>query len=238
MSVSSQITIVIPTSPIPSHPSDRIIVRGIISLREQLRCSEIVVMADGSPDAAYKEFLIRFGRDWNYRVQVHDEHVHQSGMLARALDYITTPLLLYWEHDWELLPQVPWAELSALILAGHYNTIKLHAQPRISPYHEFLMEERVVWQNGERYDRYHDNLAGDPIPLIHTRQWSQNPHLSSTKFYRDVILPRCVGKCDFIENLLHGVVAHAPWSEWRTAIFNPVHGDMMRCRHLDGKGTL
>lgn len=237
MSVSSQITVVIPTSPIPSHPSTRIIEQAIDSVRAQLPDSPIEITCDVGTDSIVVASLACLWPNCTVYVP-NDARRHQSGMLETALDYVTTPLLLFFEHDWELLPPVPWSDLSALILAGHYNTIKLHAQPRISPYHEFLMEERVVWQNGERYDRYQDNLVGDPIPLIHSRQWSQNPHLASTKFYRDVILPRCVGKCDFIENLLHGVVAHAPWSEWRTAIFNPVHGDMMRCRHLDGKGTL
>ena len=145
--------------------------------------------------------------------------------------------MLYWEHDWELLPDVPWTQLSLLISTGEFNYIKLHAQPRISPYHEHLMQERVIYQAGKVSDRYTDRLPGPAIPIIKTRQWSQNPHLASTAFYREKILPMCANKCDFIENIVHGVVANSPWEEYRCGIYNPAEGDMMRVRHLDGKNT-
>jgi hypothetical protein len=157
--------------------------------------------------------------------------------MLEVLEYVDTPLILYWESDWELLPSIPWHELCNLILSGGFNYIKLHAQPRISPYHEHLMLERVIYQNGVASDRFHENRLGGAVPIIRTRQWSQNPHLASTQFYREKVLPHCEGKCDFIENIMHGVVANAPWEEFKCGIYNPVDGDMMRVRHLDGRGS-
>ena len=42
-----EITVVIPTSPIPSHPSTAIIDETIASVRKQLPDSRIIVTADG-----------------------------------------------------------------------------------------------------------------------------------------------------------------------------------------------
>lgn len=239
----SDITVVIPTSPIPSHPSDSIIRRAVAFVREQLPLSRIIITCDGTQgeEPAYKQYRdALMYHSGNVNVIGNSLHIHQSGLLTHVLGGptpITTPLLLYLEHDWELLPNVPWPELSQLILSGEFNYIKLHATPRISPYHEHLMLERVIYQDGVPSDRYRDNVPGTAIPIIKTKQWSQNPHLASAKFYREKILPLCEGKCDFIENIVHGIVANSPWEEFRCGIFNPAGGDMMKVRHLDGKNS-
>lgn len=241
MSMSENITAIVPTSPIPSHPRTDMIQKAILSVRLQLPNCHIQITADGEDveTEAYREYKDRLiSMDMGAVVTLHQEHIHQSGMLCRLLpSVIHTPLILYFEHDWELLPDIPWAELSQLIFSGEFNYIKLHAAPRISPYHEHLMIERVMYQNGVPCDRYIDNRPGKPIPMIDTRQWSQNPHLASTEFYRTKIAPMCEGKTDFIENIVHGVVANSPMSEFKCGIYNPASGDMMRVRHLDGRNS-
>lgn len=239
----SLITVVIPTSPIPSHPSTVIIDTAIASIKTQLPDVPITISFDGTENAQlpYEEYKLAANQNadhegWKSLHQFHAYPRNQSGMLADALDNTATPLLLYWEHDWELLPDVPWAELSDLILRGHFNTVKLHAAHRISPYHEYLMEERVMYQEGRQVQCYQEG-RGPAVGIITTRQWSQNPHLASTEFYREKILPLCAGKRDFIENIVHMKVALSPWSEYKTAIFNPCEGDMFRVRHLDGKNS-
>ena len=244
---SADITILISTSMIPSHPSTAIISSAINSIREQLHSSPIIIMADGNNDPRYSAYLSTVESVWcrekgNYFLQHHITHRHQSGMLSLAMAAVDTPYLLYWEHDWLPLPDIPWSAFCDLLSRGDFNTIKLHANPRVSPYYEHMMESRVMYQRDASgalvaSDRHTDQRALPVIPLIRTRQWSQNPHLSRTDFYRDKILPLVDGKCDFIENVIHGIVASAPWDDWKTAIYNPADGDMMRVRHLDGKGT-
>jgi hypothetical protein len=231
MSMSEQITVVIPTSPIPSHPSTAIIDRAIASVRAQLPNSTLIVSIDGVEGEIPESYEIfkRLSARVFGKSLLFERHLHQSGMLPLSLECMDTPLLLYLEHDWELLPDIPWAELSQLILSGEYNYIKLHAAPRISPWHEHLMAERVMHKIGEVF-----------VPIIKTIQWSQNPHLASTQFYREKILPHCEGKTDFIENIMHGIVASAPfapWEEFKCGIYNPPSGDMMKCHHLDGKNS-
>jgi len=235
----SDITVLISTSPIPSNPSTAIIGATIGSISTELPDADIIIMADGTeqPNDAYQRHLTAIKRRWPGILRQFENHQHQSGMLKPTLAEVETPLIYYLEHDWVTLPNVPWRELSNLIFSGEFNSIKLHAQPRISPYYEHLMMERLIYQDGAASDRYQDNRAGVAIPIIRSRQWSQNPHLASTQFYREKILPLCRGKCDFIENIIHGIIANSPWEEFKTGIYNPVDGDMFRVSHLDGRGT-
>lgn len=233
-------TILIPTSPIPSCPSTHIIMATIRSIREQLSDASVIVTADGGGDDRYREYVERLTE-----IDVPDlivigpapAPVHQSGMLGTALDLVRTPLVYYLEHDWLTLPSVPWSELSALILSGRFNYLKLHAAPRVSPAHEHMMRERVIYHGLAEYDRYNDRAADRAIPVIKTVQWSQNPHLASTEFYRSLNERFIRDRTDFIENLLHGIVGGAPWEEFKLGIYNPMDGDMFRVYHLDGKGS-
>lgn len=240
--ITEDITVVIPTSPIPSHPSTQIIGQCICELERILPESPIIVMADGSEDESYFNYLNnlceRFVYNPDFWVQEHSEHVHQSGMLKEALDGVKTPFVLYLEHDWILLNEIPWREFMDILSVGYINTIKLHAAPRIHPYYEHLMLDRILYQQGGFYDRYQDSIGGEAYGFIKTIQWSQNPHLCRTDFYREKILPYCLGKCGFIEEIIHGIVASSSWEQWKTAIYNPVNGDMMRIRHLDGRNSV
>ncbi len=219
------ITILISTSPRPSHPSTRILDQTILSIRAQLPNAPIIIMADGRGDAdgKYGEFLKNIeGRYSDTTLIAYDRPSHQSGMLEQALQLVQTPLILYLEDDWEILshPPIVWDKLIHVFNSGIANYIKLHAGHRIHPLHESMMIERMIW---------------DGVPLITTRQWSQNPHLAATEFYRSSVLPYCKGQCDYIENVMHGVCQAGPWEDWKMAIYNPIEGATMQtvC-HLDG----
>jgi hypothetical protein len=42
------------------------------------------------------------------------------------------------------------------------------------------------------------------------------------------------GKCDYIENILHGICGAASWEEHKLMILNPEYGDMNRVHHING----
>ena len=235
--MSSDITIIVPTSSIPSHPSTEIINRTLTSITKQLPDSPIIITCDGlRPDHAhraedYRKYQDRLAMTWPQATIIpYPEHVHQTGMLPVALAMTLTPLVFYLEHDWEVLEPIEWEQLREVILAGEVNYIKLHAGNRIHPLHEHLMEERV---------NYTPWIPGTPdgpgIHLIRTRQWSQNPHLALTKFYRKLQMEHLEGAKNYIENELHGIVGQAEWEDFRCTIYNPIEGDMKRVQHLDGR---
>ncbi len=217
------ITILISTSPRPSHPSCRILDQTILSIRAQLPNAPIIIMADGGGDEKYQEFLKNIaGRYSDTTLIAYDRPNHQSGMLKEALKLVRTPVILYLEDDWAILshPPIMWDKLTQFIVDGKLNYIRLYAQNRIHPLHDHMMIDRVIWEG---------------VPIITTRQWSQNPHLASTDFYYSHVLPNCQDYYDYIENLMHGICQSGDWSEWKMGIYNPIEGATMQtvC-HLDG----
>lgn len=214
-------TIIIPTSPVLSNPSTTKIDLTIESIRRHMPDAPIVITCDGPVNPAYSTFVTKLhSRYDNSTIVPFAEHVHQSGMLSVALALSLTPFIFYLEHDWAILPSIEWEPIKAAIAAGEFNYVKLYQGDRIHPLHEHLMEDRGS-VNGAYF--------------IRTRQWSQNPHLASTEFYRKKVLPHCEGKVDFIENIMHGMVGNSPWVNYRCAIYNPVENGMQRVRHLDGR---
>ncbi len=104
MTLSDLITVLVPTSPIPSHPSTAIIDETLDSIDAAgLDACEVVVMCDGvrpeqeDRSADYAEYVRRLSwslderpRSWPF---LFPEHRHQAAMTREALDKVTTPLV-------------------------------------------------------------------------------------------------------------------------------------------------
>ena len=171
--ISDNITVVIPVSPIKSHPETRILEQTIESVRTNLPNSEIIITFDGvRPEQEqmrvnYNEHIRRIlwkCRFWgNTTPIIFDGHIHQNGMMKEIIDRISTPLILYAEQDTPLVTDEPieWEMLQSKILDGTSNVIRLYHEGVIPKEHESLM----IGNDGEK--------------LIRTYQWSQRPHLAS-----------------------------------------------------------
>lgn len=235
------ITILIPTSPIPSHPSIDVLEETIRSIRVRLPYSEIILMFDGVREqqeerrADYEEYIRRVLWKTNFHWKnvlplIFDEHNHQANMTREALKHVKTPLILFVEHDTPLCEQIPFDALSQCVMKGHAHCIRLHHEALILDEHRHLMI-------GDR-----ETVCG--IPLQQTYQWSQRPHLASTDFYRAIIDRYfSVTSRTMIEDKLHGIVhsayldrGKAGWNEFKLWIYAP-DGDMKRSYHTDGRQT-
>lgn len=233
------ITVIIPTSVIPSHPSLVVIAATLDSIRERLPNSEIVITCDGVRDELahrtddyllYLRRLLCATNRWpNVVPVVRRTHGHQGNTTRTALDFVDTPLVLFVEHDTPLIGDIPFPELSAAIASDVARVIRLHHEAQILDVHRHLM-----------LDERPRDVCG--APMIRTRQWSQRPHLASAHFYRWMI-GRYFGpeSRTMIEDVMHGVVDHAVhcrgeagWMEWRLWIYHP-DGDMKRSGHIDGR---
>lgn len=235
------ITVLLSTSPIPSHPDTTIIETTVASIRERLPDATIIVMVDGvSPGhehrrADYNEYVRRLLWLTNHRWGrcypiVADEWMHQANMTRLALDMVRTPTVLFMEHDTPLEQDIPFGQLVQPIFDGHADLIRLHFESEILGVHRHLM-----------LDREPQMVSG--VPLVRTYQWSQRPHLASTLYYRER-LDQCVGpdaRC-FIEDVVIGVVERTylsdqryGWYRNRLFIYTPP-GNIRRSHHLDGRG--
>lgn len=240
--VDDMITVVVPTSPVPSNPSLDIILETIASIRERLPEAEILVTCDGvrdeQPERArnYHEYVRRLlawtNTQPNITPFVMPAHRHQSGMMREIIGRITTPYLLYVEHDCPLVGEIPFDDILNTMIAYELSLMRF--------YHEVATTEGSEHLFLDRHRNY-----------IQTIQWSQRPHLAETKFYANIIGTYFgPDSRTMIEDVMHGVVqADAPadptcpggiraseaWKRWRMALYAP-EGSWKRSTHLDARG--
>ena len=232
------VTVIIPTSPIPSHPSLDVIEETIRSIREQLPTADIIVTCDGvRPElehrstnyTLYLRRLMWACNQWpNVVPVVRRDHGHQGNTTRSALELVDTPLVLFVEHDTPVIGEIPWPNLCDAVLSDEARVIRLHHEASVLDVHRHLMIGEVQDVKG--------------VPLLATRQWSQRPHLASTDLYRHLISTYFGAESrTMIEDVMHGVVDQActtktrGWDEWRLWIYHP-EGDMKRSTHLDARG--
>lgn len=242
MSDSNEITAIIPTSSIPSHPDTSIIEETIKSVRERLPNAEIIILFDGLRDEhadrrhKYEKYIERILWKCNYEWKnvlpiIFKEHTHQVGMTRAALKKVRTPMILFVEHDTPLCGEIPFQNLSDAIIEGHANVIRLHHEALILEPHQYLMlDKSPINQNG--------------VPMLRTAQWSQRPHLANKDFYQEMLDKYfSANAISMIEDGVHGKVQEAyrkrqkvGWNEFKLWIYAP-EGDMKRSYHTDGRGT-
>ncbi len=239
------LTVVVPVSPIPSHPDTAVLDETLASIRHHLPDVEIIVTFDGvrpedehrRPD--YTEFTRRMiwhldHVDGHALPMVFDQHEHQTGMMRAALHEIRTPLLMYVEADTPLVTdqEIDFDNVSAFVESGRSNVVRLHHEAVIPADHDHMMLDYENCQTGYS--------GGD---YLQTSQWSQRPHVASVAFYRRIMdgcfTPRARS---FIEDRMHGVVDEAfrtdglsGWNQYRLHIYDPGEGNMKRSYHLDGR---
>lgn len=238
-----QITILMSSNAINTHPETKLIEQCVRDVRVQLPESEIIIMLDGiRPEredrrADYEEYQRRLlwlcNYQWtNVRTVRFEEFGHQSTMTREVLKEVTTPFVLFVEHDTPLVPDYPieWDGLCKAIENGEANVIRLHHEAGIHPEHQHLMLSGVQMVEG--------------VPMMRTAQWSQRPHLASTAFYRFIIDTYFKESSKaFIEHGVYGPCVEAfnregvlGWNLWKLWIYAPKGEHIKRSYDLNGRG--
>lgn len=232
------VTVLIPTSSIPSHPSTEVIEQTLQSVLAQLPDCEIILMIDNlRPEFAsrrktYDEYtrrLLHLTNHFPVYPIIFDSFTHQANMTREALKHVRTPLVLFVEHDTPLDGDIPWLAMSSVIQSGQADVIRLmHEAEILNDYKHLMLDQTPREVEG--------------IPLTRTVQWSQRPHLAATDYYRHIIdkyFP--LDYTYFIEDRLYGVVVNdhqergkVGWNDHRLWIYTP-EGNMKRTLNLDGR---
>jgi hypothetical protein len=233
----SDITIIMATSVIPSHPSTNMIEETVASIRAHFSDNEIIMQIDGLREEQidrkndYDEYksrvLWKCLHEWrNVLPIIFDKHSHQTNMMRQTIHEIKTPLLLYVEGDAPLTPDIPidWDKCLDMFEYNKANTIRFHFEASIPDPHKHLM-------------------FGVQDGFMKTAQWSQRPHLSRKRYYKEIVLPNCIEKF-FIEDTFHGKVQddilpydvfnEEGWEKHKLWIYHP-EGHIKRSYHLDGR---
>ena len=221
------VTIIVVTSVLPSHPDTTILDETIREVRMHFPKNEIILQIDGLREerlnrkADYDEFknrvLWKCLHEWkNVLPIVFDEHSHQTTMMKKTIGLIQTSTMLYVEGDAPITGNrnIDWQQCLDMLEFGKANTIRFHFEVSIPEEHKHLMLSK----------------KGNFLTTI---QWSQRPHLSLVDYYREEVL-RVSDEKTFIEDKFHGVVQDDGWFKHKLWIYHP-EGDIKRSYHLDGR---
>lgn len=230
------ITVVVPTSPIPSHPDTRIIDETVSTIRTHLPDAEIIFCIDGVREEQkdylknYQEYtrrlLWKINNEWgNSTSLLFEEHSHQAIMTRKALQLVKTSTILFVEHDTPITPDrnIPFEELINVVKSGKANVIRFHHEALVLEVHKHLM-------------------IGEPDgDLWATYQWSQRPHVTSTEFYKQMLGSFPPTAKTMIEDRVYGVLESAyrergktGWNDFKVWLYYP-EGDIKRSYHMDGR---
>lgn len=238
--LAEQITVVITTSPVPSHPDADLLTATIQSVRQRLPECRIVLAFDGvraeqedmraDYEAFIQEALWLANFEWGDVVPlVSDEHRHQAHMTARALEHVTTPMILFVEHDTPLVGDTDWDGIARAVSSGEANVVRLGYKHGIPPEHRYLNLDETP-------------QVIDGVPMVRTAQWSQRPHVASADWYRKMLRTYFGrGANTFIEDCVYSACegayreqGEAGWDTWRVWLYTP-EGTMQRSIHLNGR---
>ena len=245
----TDVTIVVPTSYIPSHPSTKVIDETIKNIRFHFPNNEIILQIDGIREEQrqyedeYNEYknkvLWKCLHEYkNVLPIIFDKHSHQTTMMKRTIGLVETSLILYIEGDLPLRTDRPieWQKCFDLIGNEKANVIRFYLREEVPVEHEHMM-------------------CGEEDIFLKTVQWSQNPHLALTEYYRKFILPN-VKEINYIEDEIYGKVQtdceYLPnqiipsednyefkirnWEAHKIFIYYPDKGkNISRVIHLDGR---
>ena len=230
--LQDELTIVVQTSYVPSHPDIAMLERSLASLKFLGPGLRFLFLFDGLPGSSgdersygwYKR-LVRARFPGAYFEA--GEWLNSGGCLRRALELVTTPYLLYWEHDWELSRPID--------TPGILRTLR--DQPSVQ---SIRLNKRVTLEAGGDRELLQSPTEA-PLPLVATPCWSANPHFARTDTYRARVLPFCVDGQPLEAPLFEEAMRvyrerglRRQHEQWGTCIYGSV-GDAAVVGHLDGR---
>jgi len=234
-SMKDKITVIISSSPIPSHPSPAMILETIASVRAHLPESEIIIMQDGIRQeqkdwaASYEEYkrrlLIEIRNNYKNVLPIFfDEFLHQAEMTRRTLDHVKTPMLLFMEHDTPLIDdsKIEWDGIVRAIESGFAESVRFHHMDCA-----FIHQEHMSLA----IDKTRQEVCG--INLMRTRQYSQRPHVATVDFYRRLLSEFSADCRTFIEDRAY-TLFYDNKIPFKLAVYTP-EGHIKRSRDLNGR---
>ena len=229
-----QVTILIPTSPIPSHPSTALIDETIAGIRNYFPTAMIIIMCDGvraqveHRRGAYQEYLHNLHKKYvqsidfgNVELAFFTDPTQQAWMTRETLKRVTTPFVLFNEHDAILRanPPIEWDAIFHLLGTDEANMVRFYHWDRIWHEHEYLMRDHIVFEN---------------VEFVRTVQFSGWPFIAKTDYLRRLVTDY-FGPYDrkMIETGLYGPICSAPWDAHKMVIYYPDNADCFV--HRDGR---
>jgi hypothetical protein len=241
-SAQPDLTVLVPASPIPSHPSTAVVARALDSFLLNLPDGSfrtVICHDPPSPSAtaatvrAFSRYLRRLERVATadrYRrlgveVTVAPHWGHLAGSLRHVIALVRTEFVLVFQHDFFLTEPLPVLELVAMMRRHpEVKHLRLNRKTNLPRFWDGRTEERRDFF-AER------TFAG--VTVCRTLAWSDNPHLARTDYYTDLVLPLVGERPTFPEDVCDPLNTAASHAQFGTFIYGGV-GRPATVGHLDG----
>jgi hypothetical protein len=148
---------------------------------------------------------------------------HQAAMLRSTLNQVTTPLMMFCEHDWMIVGDIPWDAMANIVLERKADYIRLSQEQTVHPEHEHLFMETV-------------EING--VKLRKQRVLWCQPFICRVDWMRKLLAEKFTPYCrTFIEDALYGLCLEpAKWGEPDRLFMYAPDGGYKRVSHQDGRG--
>ena len=233
--------IIITSSFIPSHPSIDIIKKTILSLNKINYSGErkikVILAHDYSDDNNYKKYLynlkiycnsINKNQDkFNYTIVERNNRGYLVGNISNALKYVDSKYILIVQHDFRFVRHI---DIQSIIqdMEKYPKLIYVRFNKRSNLSRGFDSDgTNKVW------NKY--NIKGNNN-YISTSGWSDNNHLTTTEYYKNVVMKLC-NKEKFMEKVMNKLNKLKKGIEINTFIYGTINHNRI-IEHMDGKKSL
>ena len=233
---SAKITVLIPTSAIPSHPETTIMDETIAGIRHHLPEAQIIILADGiwsrleHRRGQYTEYLNRIENKYcKTRVIRFERHTQQTAMAQYAIQNFVQTKLIFWnEHDAPLRTdrQVDWDAIVDEVESSNAGLVRFtYFEEGIHEAHEHLTRGRYRGTHGQVF--------------VKTTQFSGWSFMTTVDYFVNKIFTNAaplgpIG-LEMLELRMYQDVANAPWEKYKVVIYCP-DSPAQRFRHSNGRG--
>lgn len=228
---SSKITVLIPTSAIPSHPNPALMDETMAGIKFHFPESQTIILADGiwsgiaHRQHQYQKYLEAIERRYpNTRIVKFPVHTQQTAMAQYAIQNFVQTKLVFWnEHDAPLRIDraIDWDKIVWEIESGDAGLVRFtYFDEGIHEAHEHLTRGRYRW---------------DDVTFVKTVQFSGWSFLTTVDYFVRKIFSGPPIEKQMLELRQYERVVNAPWEEYKVVIYCP-DPPAQRFRHSNGRG--
>lgn len=224
-------SIIITSSHILSHPKITLIKETLDSLSKinMAKDTKIILAHDFSDDINYIEYLQNL-KDYiadkaNIQIVVRDTHGHLTGNVRNAFNFIDTEYVLIIQHDFPFLGNF---DLEKVIEDMKNNSELKHIR--------FNKRKTIKTGSDALNDLFGKQIESQNYTYTRTPSWSDNNHLCSSDYYRDIVLKECKNGKPMESYLLKKSTTEERHDKYGTYIFGPLdHPPMIK--HTNGRAS-
>lgn len=238
----NQITTIITTSPISSHPDTAMIKKVYEGVRKHLPSAAVLILFDGvrQEQKCYEQIYEEYKRsirskNWlNTTFQEFSEFTHQAGMIRSALsqNLVKTPLLLWIEHDFLLNDEIiDWDGVVQTLLDREVDCIRFCHDEDLRYISREHQQEQFRNVTGQKMEPF---VSQSGVPLMPVIAMDTLPHIARADFYEYLVQFYKEGKIHVDCPQIQEVIENS-YPRYKVAMYTP-EGNMKRFTNLWGRG--